>query len=70
MNTGNGLSNKSYLEKIRYETDPDSGEEFCFINIPEELLEQVSWKEGTELNLDIKLGPKGNVLVLSKLEAI
>lgn len=66
MNTATRTSNKTYIEKIQYEKDPDSGEEFWFVNIPEELLEQLSWKEGTELKLEVKLGPNGNVLVISE----
>ena len=66
MNIDNRASNKRYIETIKRGTDPDSGEEFYFVNLPQELVEQFGWEEETELKVEVKLGPNGNVLVISE----
>lgn len=66
MKIDNRASNKTYVEKIKRGIDSDSGEEFYFVNLPQELVEQFGWKEETELKVEVKLGPNGNVLVISE----
>lgn len=57
--------NKSFVSKIEYDIDSD-GKVFYLINVPEELLSDLNWVEETQLQLEVKLGPKNNVLVVSK----
>jgi hypothetical protein len=39
---------------------------YYYIELPEELLKELGWKEGLEVDLSVKLGPNGNVIVISK----
>lgn len=38
----------------------------CYLTFPEELLEEMGWKEGDNVNLEVKMGTNGNVLVITK----
>jgi len=41
---------------------------YYYIDLPDELLEELGWKEGTEVELSVKLGTHGNVIVVSKIK--
>lgn len=39
---------------------------YYYIELPDELMKELGWKEGLEVNLSVKLGLNGNVIVISK----
>jgi len=41
---------------------------YYYVEFPAELLEELSWKEGTEVEFSVKLGTHGNVIVVSKIK--
>ena len=41
---------------------------YYYIDLPDELLNELGWKEGIELELSVKLGPNNNVIVISKIK--
>jgi hypothetical protein len=40
----------------------------CIISIPEKLLEQAGIKSDDKVQLEVKLAPSGNILLISKLK--
>jgi len=53
--------------KIKQDYDVVEGY-YCYIELPDELLKELGWKEGLELDLSVKLGPNGNVIVISRIK--
>jgi bifunctional DNA-binding transcriptional regulator/antitoxin component of YhaV-PrlF toxin-antitoxin module len=51
--------------KIKQDCDVVDGY-YYYIELPDELLEELGWKEGSELELSVKLGTHGNVIVIKK----
>jgi hypothetical protein len=56
---------KKYTATVREYWDPDEGY-IHYIDIPEEILEEMGWTEGTELDLKVQMTDHDNVLVISK----
>ena len=59
------VTNKTYIAKIKQDYDVKEGY-FQYIEIPDELLQELGWKEGDKLNLSVKLGDNGNVIVVTR----
>ena len=59
------VDNKVYKTKIKQDWDANQGY-FEYVELPQELLDELGWKEGDNVELSVKLGTKGNVLVVSK----
>jgi len=53
--------------KIKQDYDVVEGY-YYYIELPDELIEELGWKEGLELDLSVKLGLNGNVIVISKIK--
>lgn len=53
---------KTYTATIE-ETADGSGD--GLLTFPPEIIEELGWKEGQELNLDLKVDPAGNVIVIT-----
>jgi len=53
--------------KIKQDYDVVEGY-YYYIELPDELIEELGWKEGLELDLSVKLGPNGNVIVISRIK--
>lgn len=58
-------SNVKYETVIKQGYDPSEGY-FYYIEFPDDLLVQLDWNERSKLIAEIKLGVKGNVIVISK----
>ena len=58
-------TNKTYITKIKQEYDVKDGY-FQYIELPQELLDELGWKEGDKLELSVKLGTQGNVIVVNR----
>jgi len=41
---------------------------YYFIELPDELMKELGWKEGSEVEMSVKLGLNGNVIVISKIK--
>lgn len=54
------ISNSSYLVHV------NKIEDDYFIEIPEIMLQELGWEEGTDLTVELKLGTNGNVLLISR----
>jgi hypothetical protein len=59
------LKNKVYTTTIKQDYDVKDGY-FYYIELPDEILEGLGWQEGTEVELSVKLGTHGNVLVITR----
>lgn len=59
------VTNKTYTTKIKEDYDVKEGY-FQYIEIPDELLDELGWKEGDELDFSMKLGVDSNVIVVSR----
>lgn len=59
------VDNKVYKTKIKQDWDAKEGY-FQFIELPQELLDEIGWKEGDKVELSVKLGTKGNVILVNK----
>ena len=59
------VTNKTYTTKIKQDYDVKEGY-FQYVEIPDELLQELGWKEGDKLNLSVKLGDNGNVIVVTR----
>jgi hypothetical protein len=53
---------KIYTSVVK-ECEDGSGD--VYIELPDEMLADLGWKEGQTLDLDIKKDPTGNVIVLT-----
>ena len=60
------MHSKKYSAKIQEAWDPEDGY-FHFITLPEELLKEMGWSEGTEVDINVQLAEYNNVLVISKV---
>ena len=58
--TGHKIESKLHTTQVKFD---DFG---CYIELPDEIVDDLGWNEDTEVNLEAKLGPNGNVLVVSK----
>jgi len=61
------IKNMHFETKIKQDYDVVEGY-YCYIELPDELLKELGWKEGLELDLSVKLGPNGNVIVISRIK--
>jgi len=61
----NKVKSPSYLTQIQQAYDPIHGY-YYFVEIPDEMLDEMGWSENIELNAEVKLGAKGNVIVISR----
>ena len=59
------VTNKTYKVKIKEDYDVKEGY-FQYVEIPDELLQELGWEEGDKLNLSVKLGDNGNVIVVTR----
>ena len=59
------VTNKTYKVKVKEDYDVKEGY-FQYVEIPDELLQELGWKEGDKLNLSVKLGDNGNVIVVTR----
>ena len=59
------VTNKTYKVKVKEDYDVKEGY-FQYVEIPDELLQELGWKEDDKLNLSVKLGDNGNVIVVTR----
>ena len=59
------LDNTEYKTVIKQDYDVKQGY-FYYIELPNELIKRLLWTENQKLNLSVKLGEKGNVIVMTK----
>ena len=59
------IRNMHFETKIKQDYDVVEGY-YYYIELPDELLKELGWKEDNELDLSIKLGTNGNVIVIKK----
>ena len=55
--------NKSYVGDI-IEANDGTGDQI--LQFPQELVDEMGWKEGTVLNLEVEETPTGNVIVITE----
>ena len=55
--------NKSYVGDI-IEANDGTGDQI--LQFPQELIDEMGWKEGTVLNLEVEETPTGNVIVITE----
>lgn len=55
--------NKSYIGDI-IEANDGTGDQI--LQFPQELVDEMGWKEGTVLNLEVEETPTGNVLIITE----
>lgn len=60
------LENKTYTSKIQQGYDVNEGY-YYFVELPQELLDNLGWVENDRLNAQVKLGEVGNVIVVRKI---
>jgi len=53
---------KVYITTVK---DCNDGSGDVYIEFPEEMLQELGWGEGTEINFDLKVDEAGNVIVIS-----
>ena len=58
------MSDKKYNVEV---LDTGDGTGDCIIEFPPEILAELGWDEGTELNIELKVDPAGNVIVISSV---
>ena len=67
MTCYNKISSKKYYCWVETIKDPfNELTDDCYLTFPEGLLEEMGWKEGDNVNLEVKMGTHGNVLVIIK----
>ena len=59
------VKNKTYTTKIKQDYDVKEGY-FQYIEIPDELLDELGWKEGDKLDFSMKMGTNSNVIVVTR----
>ena len=59
------VTNKTYKVKVKEDYDVKEGY-FQYVEIPDELLQELGWKEGDNLDFSMKMGTNSNVIVVSK----
>ena len=55
--------NKSYIADV-IEANDGTGDQI--LQFPQELVDEMGWKEGTVLNLEVEETPTGNVIVITE----
>lgn len=53
---------KTYTTFVK---DAEDGSGDAIIEFPPEMLDELGWQEGILLNLDLKVDPAGNVIVIT-----
>ena len=61
------MHSKRYTAKIEEGWSVEDGY-YHFITLPEELLKEMGWSEGTEVDIKVQLAEYNNVLVISKVD--
>ena len=61
------IKNMHFETKIKQDYDVVEGY-YYYIELPDELIEELGWKEGLDFDLSVKLGPNGNVIVISRIK--
>ena len=59
------IENKTHKTKIRQDYHVKSGH-FYYIELPNELIEELGWYEDLKVDVTVKLGDNNNVIVVSK----
>ena len=59
------LTNKTFKAKIKQDYDIKEGY-FYYIELPIEVTKELHWIEGDGVNLSVKLGHNGNVIVVDR----
>ena len=59
------MQQKTWIADI-IETNDGTGD--AILQFPDDFIAEVGWKEGTELNLELRETPTGNVLVLTEIK--
>ena len=59
------LTNKTFKAKIKQDYDIKEGY-FYYIELPNEVTQELHWKEDDKLSLSVKMGHTGNVIVVNK----
>lgn len=60
-------SQVKYTTTIKQGYDPVDGY-YYFVDIPDNMLKELGWDEKTKLDAEVKLGTKGNVILISRCE--
>ena len=55
--------NKTYIADV-IEANDGTGDQI--LQFPQELVDEMGWKEGTVLNLEVEETPTGNVLIITE----
>jgi formylmethanofuran dehydrogenase subunit D len=67
MKCSDKMENKTYWGECKIIKDTfNELSDDCILEFPEGLMESLGWKDGDEVNLDVKMSTHGNVLVISK----
>lgn len=59
------IKNMHFETKIKQDYDVVEGY-YYYIELPDELIEELGWKEDSEVELSVKLGTHGNVIVIKR----
>lgn len=59
------MSGKTYKTKIKQDYDVKTGY-FYYMELPDKLIEELGWYEDLKVDVSVKLGDKGNVIVISR----
>lgn len=59
------VKSPSYVTQIQQAYDAVEGY-YYFVEISDEMLEELGWSENIELNAEVRLAIKGNVIVISR----
>lgn len=59
------IENKSYKTKIRQDYHVKTGY-FYYIELHNELIEELGWYEDLKVDVTVKLGEDGNVMVITR----
>lgn len=59
------IDNKTYHANVKQDYDVKEGY-FYYIELPNDLISELGWSEGDRVNTSVKLGNKGNVIVVNK----
>ena len=59
------VTNKTYIAKIKQDYDIKEGY-FYYIELPNEVTQELHWNEDDKLSLSVRMGHTGNVIVVNK----
>jgi hypothetical protein len=59
------MSGKTYKTKIKQNYDVKGGY-FYYIELPDELIQELGWNEDLKLDVVVKLGEKNNVMLITR----